>query len=390
MVTLSRCHLPWGWGWRKGIDDVSEDFVTVEKTPPEHVGDVDFGSPVSPPVPAGNGEFVRQEAAPEHPYRPIAQAPSARGAHQFSRRIRRLTETHEIRIRTTHRRRKVLARGGVLAGFGLAMVVYPIMGNVVEYHAGVETVPGVVVGETPTTGHALLGDGPSLVPTVIELPSVADQTQALAVASSAFTTSTKLPGCNMPAQFSGENGQLSTDQLCELWDGNYMRADAALVLAELNAQFNAKFGRDLCIQEGYRSYADQVRIRGLRGYLAASPGTSMHGFGVAFDLCSGDDSGAPKAWLDENAAAFNFVNPDWAKYRKYEPWHWEYKPGVDDVGLYGEGYWSYGAPDGGSSDAGTSGSTGSTAPAATTPAPAPEPIVTPAPEPAEPEVTRAP
>ncbi|WP_291379938.1 M15 family metallopeptidase, partial [Demequina sp.] len=345
--------------------------MTTGRTPPEHVGDLDSGSPVSPPPTPGHGEFPAESMA-ERKYRPIAKPPSPRGSNQFSRRVRRLTETHEIRIRTTHRRRKVLARGGVLAGFGLAMVVYPIMGNVVTYQSGVETVPGVVVGQTPTTGHALLGGGPSLVPTVIELPSVADQTHALAVASSKFSTSNRLPDCNMPPEFTGENGQLPADQLCRLPDGNYLRADAALALAELNAQFTSKFGRSLCVLEGYRSYADQVRMKSLRGYLAASPGTSMHGFGLAIDLCRGDDRGAPWEWMNANAGAFNFVNPDWAKYRLYEPWHWEYKPGVDEIALYDDDWWQNGAPDGGTSDNTTTGT--GTAPAATTPPPEPEPI----------------
>ncbi|MBC7297615.1 MAG: D-alanyl-D-alanine carboxypeptidase family protein [Demequina sp.] len=347
---------------------------------PGHMGDLDSGSPVSPPETPGHMNDVATEAMPTQAYRPIAKAPSSRGSTQFSRRIRRLTETHEIRIRTTHRRRKVLARGGVLAGFGLAMVVYPIMGNVVEYHSGVETVPGVVLGQTPTTGHALLGEGPSLVPTVIALPSIADQTQALAVASEKYSTSNRLPDCKMPSAFTGENGQLSTDQLCKLWGAdNYLRADAALALAELNAQFKAKFGRDLCIQQGYRSYADQVRIRALRGYMAASPGTSMHGWGLAIDLCSGDDSGPPKAWLDANASAFSFENPAWAKYRKFEPWHWEYKPGVSAIISYNDTYWS----GGGGADGGNTSASTSTAPAQTTEpvAPAPAPVVTPAPSP---------
>ena len=71
---------------------------------------------------------------PAGPYRPIAQPVANTGRFGASRRIKRLTETREIRVRTTHKRRKFVARGGVLAGFGLAMVVYPIMGNVVEYH----------------------------------------------------------------------------------------------------------------------------------------------------------------------------------------------------------------------------------------------------------------
>ncbi len=355
--------------------------MTTGDSTPGHVVDLDSGSPVSPPETPGHMDNVATEAMPLRAYRPIAKAPSSRGSTRYSRRVRRLTETHEIRIRTTHRRRKVLARGGVLAGFGLAMVVYPIMGNVVEYHAGVETVPGVVLGQTPATGHALLGDGPSLLPTVIALPSVADQTQALAVASEKYSTSSRLPDCKMPSSFGGTNGQLDTSELCKLWGpGNYLRADAALALAELNAQFKAKFGRDLCIGEGYRSYSDQVRIRALRGYLAASPGTSMHGWGLAIDLCSGDDSGAPKAWLDANAAAFSFENPSWAKYRKFEPWHWEYKPGVSAIISYNDSYWGDGAADGGNTSTGTSTGT-TTAPKTTAPA-APAPIVTPAPAPA--------
>ncbi len=352
-----------------------------------HFDDLDAGSPVSPQETPGHMNEAATEAMPVQAYRPIAKAPSSRGSTQFSRRIRRLTETHEIRIRTTHRRRKVLARGGVLAGFGLAMVVYPVMGNVVEYHSAVETIPGVVLGETPTTGHALLGGGPALIPTVVALPSVDDQTQALAVASEKYSTSSRLPDCNMPSDFDGTNGQLSTDQLCKLWgSGNYLRADAALALAELNAQFKAKFGRNLCLQEGYRSYSDQVRIRALRGYLAASPGTSMHGWGLAFDLCRGDDSGAPKAWLDANAGAFSFENPDWAKYRKYEPWHWEYTPGVKAKISYGDDtYWAAGGgSDGGSSSTDTEPDP-VTAPDPVTPpkttTTAPAPVVTPAPEP---------
>lgn len=262
-----------------------------------------------------------------------------------SRRIRRLTQTREIRIRTTHRRRKMVTRGGVLAGFALAMVVYPVMGNVVAVTSAVANVPGVILGESPTTGHALLGDGPQLIPTVVEMPSVDDQVQALAVARSnaPYVLSELLPDCMPPASFTiTDNGHLPDSELCSIWGGNVLRADAALAAAQLNEQFKAAFGRDLCILEGYRSYADQVRIKGLRGYMAASPGTSMHGFGLAFDLCSGDDGGTPKAWLDKNAGAFGFVNPDWAKFRKYEPWHWEYAPGVDATGHYGNSDWASG------------------------------------------------
>ncbi len=307
---------------------------------------------------------------PAGPYRPIAQPVANTGRFGASRRIKRLTETREIRVRTTHKRRKFVARGGVLAGFGLAMVVYPIMGNVVEYHrTAAGSIPGVVLGQSPTTGHALLGDGPSLIPTVLALPSIDDKSRLVAMADTGYIGSSLLPNCVLPATFDGEvNGKLAPDQLCLLPDGkNYLRADAAQNFAQLNEQFKAKFGREICLQQGYRSYAEQVAIKATRGYLAASPGTSMHGMGVAFDLCQGDDNGAAKAWFDATAAAYGFDNPDWAKFRKFEPWHWEYKPATDALGVYGSN--SYFAADG-----------GTTVVAPTpVPTPAPAPVPTPAP-----------
>lgn len=354
--------------------------MTAESTLPHHASD-----PTPRPGSVGNHHrpsHARYEdvanaptvAIPTEPYRPIAEPPAETRRMSASRRIKRLTETREIRVRTTHRRRKVFARGGVLASFGLAMVVYPVMGNVVEYHSNAaEGVPGVILGESPTTGHALLGDGPALIPTVLDLPAIDQQSKVATVADTAYLASSLLPNCVLPVSFDGEvNGQLAAEHLCLLPDDtNYLRADVAQSFAQMNAQFNATFGRDLCVIEGYRSYADQVRIKSLRGYLAASPGTSMHGFGFAFDLCSGDDSGAPKAWLDSTAAAYGFVNPDWAKFRKYEPWHWEYKPATDAIGFYGNSDYA---------DGGTTTSTATvTAPVDTATTTAPVAVVTPQP-----------
>ncbi len=312
-------------------------------------------------------------------YRPIAQPVAHTGRFGASRRIKRLTESREIRVRTTHKRRKFVARGGVLAGFGLAMVVYPIMGNVVEYHRNAaEAVPGVVLGQSPTTGRALLGDGPSLIPTVLDLPKPDEMAKAYTTADTGYMASPLLPNCILPATFAGEeNGRLNDDQLCFLPDGtNKMRADAAQAFAQLDAKFQEQFGRPFCVYEGYRSYADQIATRAKRGYMAASPGTSMHGFGVAFDLCGGDFIGAPKKWLDATAAAYGFVNPDWAKFRKYEPWHWEYLPATDEMGVYGNSdYWAGSAADGGQG-AVTVPAPADPAPVVTTPAPV---VTTPAP-----------
>lgn len=349
--------------------------------------DVTQSRPVADPSSLLEGHFEADStvttAIPTTPYYPIAEPPATTGMLAASRRIKRLTETREIRVRTTHRRRKVFARGGVLAGFGLAMVVYPVMGNVVEYHNSAEDVPGVVIGETPTTGYALLGEGPSLIPTVLDLPEVDDQAQALAATTDHYTLSQLLPNCLPPAVYQGENGKLGTDQLCTLpWGTNItMRADAALALAELNEQFKATFGRDICMYQGYRTLDEQYAARSSRGYLAASPGTSMHGMGLAFDLCRGDDSGDPKRWFDANAGAYGFENPGWAQTRKFEPWHWEYKPGTDALGVYGDsGSWGKSTDGAADGTADTVVVPGAVVPAAPTdPTPAPSPTPAPAP-----------
>lgn len=307
----------------------------------------------------------------------------------FSRRVKRITETQEIQLKATRRRRKLFTRSGVLAGFGLAMVVYPVMGNVVTYANSAESVPGVIVGEAPTTGHAILGDGPSLIPSTLPLPSVADEAAFLATNFGHYVVNSSLPDCLPRLEYVGENGRIPEDQLCKMWDSSVlMRADAALALAQMNEEFTIAFGRSLCISQGYRSYEEQVVTKRNRGYMAATPGKSVHGWGLAFDLCRGDDKGAPKEWLDKNAATFGFENPDWAKYRKFEPWHWEYMPGTRELGVYGSSYWEE------DDEAGTreaestvtheqpatpSQTTPPPAPAPTTPAPAPAPTTPPPP-----------
>ena len=45
--------------------------------------------------------------------------------------------------------------------------------------------------------------------------------------------------------------------------------------------------RPICITDSYRTYASQVRLYGQKPALAAVPGTSNHGWGLAVDLCGG-------------------------------------------------------------------------------------------------------
>lgn len=122
--------------------------------------------------------------------------------------------------------------------------------------------------------------------------------------------------------------------------GEKLRNDAAVAFAELNSRFAEEFGRDICLSDGYRTLSSQYATKRSRGYLAATPGTSVHGWGLAIDLCRIDARGPGKAWLEEHGEMWGWVNPGWAKTSKYEPWHFEYKPGTDELGVYDSGYWS--------------------------------------------------
>ncbi len=95
-----------------------------------------------------------------------------------------------------------------------------------------------------------------------------------------------------------------------------------------------KDGHPIGINSTYRSYADQVRVKKTEGYLAATPGTSNHGWGLAMDLNYFD---AGYRWLWENADKFGF-NPlsGWGLSPntpgKSEAWHWENLKGQGNPG----------------------------------------------------------
>ena len=65
---------------------------------------------------------------------------------------------------------------------------------------------------------------------------------------------------------------------------------------------------------------DLVRRKGLysQGGLAAKPGTSDHGWGMAVDLNLNANA---QRWMRANAGRFGFVEDT-----PREPWHWAYTP----------------------------------------------------------------
>ncbi|MGF1645318.1 MAG: M15 family metallopeptidase [Kineosporiaceae bacterium] len=143
---------------------------------------------------------------------------------------------------------------------------------------------------------------------------------------------TPLPGCSgVPPEYALSNGDVPDQYLCELPGGGHrLRADAAIAYMLLNEAYAAHFGRDMCLTSSYRTYAQQVAVKRQKGWLAAQPGTSEHGYGLAVDLCGGVESGGEAYWwLRENAPAFGWDNPTWARPEgsKTELWHWEYVAG---------------------------------------------------------------
>jgi len=83
--------------------------------------------------------------------------------------------------------------------------------------------------------------------------------------------------------------------------------------------------------DSYRDFPSQVDVFRRKPALAATPGRSQHGWGLAVDLCGGVQVFGAEAhrWMQANAAAFGWVHPGWARPggSRPEPWHWEYAGG---------------------------------------------------------------
>lgn len=118
-------------------------------------------------------------------------------------------------------------------------------------------------------------------------------------------------------------------------------------------------GIQFTISSAYRPLEDQFRVKTVQGRGAATPGTSMHGWGTTVDISELYNAAVSTAtelnrtlpagqkvdrfdapvhakirnenplyrWLDANAPKYGWVNPDWAKNGGSvdECWHWEYQ-----------------------------------------------------------------
>ena len=119
------------------------------------------------------------------------------------------------------------------------------------------------------------------------------------------------------------NGKIPASALERVGDTRHkLWAPAA---QSLNQMINdaKRDGVHIGITDSYRPYEEQVdlaRRKGLysQGGLAAKPGTSEHGWGMATDL---DLNGKALSWMRQNADKYGFVMNV-----PRENWHWAYRP----------------------------------------------------------------
>jgi hypothetical protein len=139
------------------------------------------------------------------------------------------------------------------------------------------------------------------------------------------------------------NGELPANLIAKLdFSSIKLEKHAAKQLNAMNKEFKAKFGVDIAMSGGNRSFDVQNSIFDWAHYdktgkarkigtnggtAAAKPGTSQHGWGLAIDTSNMGDKGSAKFdFLEAIGGKYGWVNPGWAKGSGagHEPWHREY------------------------------------------------------------------
>jgi LAS superfamily LD-carboxypeptidase LdcB len=96
----------------------------------------------------------------------------------------------------------------------------------------------------------------------------------------------------------------------------------------MSKAYAQEFGVPTWVTDSYRNYDEQVAVAAAKPDLAARPGSSNHGWGVATDLCDGIQAfGTPThAWMVDNSMLYGWFLPSWAQQNGSSPeaWHWEF------------------------------------------------------------------
>lgn len=152
---------------------------------------------------------------------------------------------------------------------------------------------------------------------------VAVATEALSEAQDAIT-------CPAPDQrWDPDSGKIPSSALAELpWaPTHFVRADVLDSLVELDTAYLEAFGEHLTINSSYRSYESQQSLYDPTSPIAAPPGCSNHGLGLAVDIGGGVQTfgTVQYEWLKAHAEDHGWMHPAFAEPdgRVPEPWHWE-------------------------------------------------------------------
>ena len=117
------------------------------------------------------------------------------------------------------------------------------------------------------------------------------------------------------------NGKIPPSALESIGIGNHRLATNAAQSFRAMRSAAAADGVNIGVTDSYRDLASQQELakrKGLysQGGLAAKPGTSDHGWGIATDI---DVDSKGLAWMRANAGRFGFVEDV-----PREPWHWTF------------------------------------------------------------------
>lgn len=118
------------------------------------------------------------------------------------------------------------------------------------------------------------------------------------------------------------NGRLPDSMLSSIGSGEHRLSKPAAEGFVRMVNAARRDGVTFGVNDSYRSYSEQVDIAnrlGLysQGGLAAAPGTSNHGWGLALDLDLDDKA---QAWMGENAWKYGYYEDV-----PGESWHWTYR-----------------------------------------------------------------
>jgi hypothetical protein len=121
------------------------------------------------------------------------------------------------------------------------------------------------------------------------------------------------------------NGRLRVAELAPIGGGYYLAKSAAAAFTAMSAEARRRWGRSITVISAYRTYDRQVYFWNLyrsgRGNLAAYPGTSNHGWGLAVDL-----SPQWSRWaVDQIGRTYGFSKG--CSDAPSEWWHIKYNPG---------------------------------------------------------------